>query len=181
MRIYLTGFMGSGKSYIGRRLAANLNLPFFDLDTEIEAGEGRVISTIFAEDGEAFFREKERFYLEKLTKKHANFILATGGGTPCFFENAAYLKANGLVLFLETAPSLLVQRLRKETAHRPLLAKKNDAQLLDFVQVMLGKRRTFYEQAHMVYEQKTGNEPTVEELTRYLKRFQKITQTNLPN
>ena len=88
MKIYLIGFMGCGKSHWGKQLSEKLKLPFFDLDEEIVKEENKTITEIFAKDGEEYFRQKEKDVLYTLTEKHHSFVLATGGGTPCFF--AAY-------------------------------------------------------------------------------------------
>src|SRR5690242_13282366 len=118
MRIFLIGFMGSGKTHWGRLLAAERHVPFFDLDNVIVNTEGKPIADIFAQDGEEYFRYKEKEILEELVNDHEEFILSCGGGTPCFFNNIELMKKNGKVIWLNTAVDTLQQRLLKERSLR---------------------------------------------------------------
>ena len=147
--IFLLGFMGSGKTYLGERLAGLLNRPFFDLDQMLEAGEGETISTIFAEKGEAAFRDLERKYLHTL-ENQAPAVVATGGGTPCFFDNMDWMKAHGTTVYLKTPIEVLFERLRHEQAGRPLLAGLSDEALRDFIEQKLSERERWYRQAEVV-------------------------------
>lgn len=156
-KIYLIGFMGCGKSYIGQQLAQLLNWDFLDMDDFLEANEGMSISQIFAEGGESLFRELERNYLQA-TYDFENTVIATGGGAPCFFDNMDWMNANGTTTYLKTPISILVDRLKSETNHRPLLAGKTNAQLNDFISLKLAERSPFYEQAQYIFEYKTGKE-----------------------
>ncbi len=149
--------MGSGKTYLGERLAGQLNRPFFDLDRLLEAGEGKTISTIFAENGEADFRDLERKYLHTL-ENQAPAVVATGGGTPCFFDNMDWMKAHGTTVYLETPVEVLFERLRREQAGRPLLAGLNDGELRDFMEKKLSEREGWYRQAEMVMTSSSGAE-----------------------
>ena len=141
--------MGSGKTYLGERLATHLNRPFFDLDRLLEAGEGETIPTIFAEKGEAAFRDLERKYLHTL-ENQAPAVVSTGGGTPCFFDNMDWMKAHGTTVYLETPVEVLYERLRREQAGRPLLTGLNDGELLDFIEKKLREREEWYRQAEVV-------------------------------
>lgn len=116
--IFLIGMMGSGKSTVGGALAQQLNLPFLDIDAVIEQSEGRVVSRIFSEYGEPYFRRLEQQVLEDLPNRPQ--IVACGGGLPCFEDNLSRLKQNGLVVYLEVPPSVLYARIEKEI-NRPLL------------------------------------------------------------
>src|SRR3954470_7416337 len=100
MKIFLIGFMGSGKTHWGKLLAAKLHVPFFDLDTVISATEKESVSEIFATKGEEYFRYKEKEILEELVEDHDNFIISCGGGTPCFFNNIDFMKKKGRVIWL---------------------------------------------------------------------------------
>ncbi len=151
-KIFLIGFMGAGKTYHGQRLANVLGVPFIDLDAMIETGEGSTISEIFATKGETHFRILESEYLHRLAAV-PQAVIATGGGTPCFFENLDWMKAAGLTVYLKTPVSLLVQRLAKQRAQRPLLANLSETELERAIEERLTERLAIYEQAERVVEQ----------------------------
>lgn len=155
--IYLLGFMGCGKSYMGKGLAEKLGWDFLDMDDYLEANEGMTISQIFAEGGETLFRQLERNYLHA-TYDFTKTIIATGGGAPCFFDNVDWMNENGQTIYLKTPVSILVNRLEKETAHRPLLAGKTTNALHQFITKKLAERSLFYEQAATIFEYQTGLE-----------------------
>lgn len=149
--VYLLGFMGSGKSYIGVALSKMLDVPFIDLDVFIESEQGTTISEIFASKGEVYFRNIEAICLRKL--KNAKAIVALGGGTPCFSNNMAWIKDTGLSFFLDPTISVLIENLKGETDKRPLLKNKNEVELHLFIEQKLKERRFFYEQAtHIIKE-----------------------------
>ena len=156
-KIYLIGFMGCGKSYIGKQLAQSLGWEFLDMDDFLEANEGISISQIFAEGGATLFRDLEQNYL-KATFDFENTVIATGGGAPCFFDNIDWMNANGTTIYLKTPVSILVDRLKAETDHRPLLAGKTKSQLSDFIKTKLKERSPFYQKAQYIFEYKTGKE-----------------------
>lgn len=138
--------MGSGKSYWGHKLETRVGVRFADLDTLIEAAEGQTIADIFAERGEAAFRALERAHLHTLAQ--APCLVATGGGTPCFFDNADWMNAHGLTIFLDASVDLLVERLAKGRQKRPLLHNlPTEAALRAFVEERLASRLPFYEKA----------------------------------
>lgn len=151
-RIYLIGFMGSGKSTIGKILAQHLQLAFYDMDTLIETKAQKTISEIFAEDGENAFRLIEKDVLHE-TRQLEKAIIATGGGAPCHFDNMDWIAQQGMSLYLRASPSLLTQRLRSQQSHRPLVRGLNDTELLAFIDSKLIERSPFYEQADMIYDQ----------------------------
>src|SRR5947209_6367531 len=111
MRIYLIGFMGSGKTYWGNVLSRHMGLPLFDLDQQIEEQEGMAVSQIFESKGEECFRLLEKEALFLLTENHDSFIMATGGGTPCYFNNIDYLKEKGVAVWINPAFEILYERL----------------------------------------------------------------------
>lgn len=166
MKIYLTGFMGSGKTHVGKHLATKLQRPFIDLDHEIERVENRDIPTIFKMEGEDYFRKIEQQIL-KSTINHPNAIISCGGGTPVFFDNMEWMNTNGLTIFLDTSVDILVRRLRQEPQHRPLLQSKNTEELATYISKKLEERRPFYEEASIIYKQYSGKEKIAEELTTY--------------
>ena len=153
--IYLLGFMGCGKSYIGKGLAKKLGWEFLDMDDYLEANEGMTIAQIFAEGGESLFRQLEKNYLHA-TYDFNQTVIATGGGAPCFFDNIDWMNKNGQTIYLNAPVSILVDRLKSETAHRPLLAGKSAKELTTFIANKLAERSSFYEQANIVFDYKTG-------------------------
>jgi len=121
MKIFLIGFMGSGKSYWGRQLSEKLLLPLFDLDMQVESNEGKSINQIFEEKGEENFRLLEKDALHIITESHESFIMATGGGTPCYFNNIDYMNNAGITVWINTPVEILFERLLKEKSSRPLI------------------------------------------------------------
>jgi shikimate kinase len=119
MKIYLVGFMGSGKTTVGRELAARIDAPFFDLDELIEAAEKTSIKDIFATRGEAYFRKRERDLLRS-TKNLDAAVIATGGGTFTFDENIQFIQSEGLSVYLSAPYALLRARVGTKAADRPL-------------------------------------------------------------
>ena len=121
MQIVLLGYMGSGKSTVGKCLAAELKIPFLDLDDYIETGEKRSIPEIFEEKGELYFRRKEHFYLQEVLSVETDFVLSTGGGTPCYANNIeALVSSTATVVYLKVPVIQLAKRLSKQKAQRPL-------------------------------------------------------------
>jgi shikimate kinase len=147
--IFLIGFMGSGKTFLGRQLAQLLNYEFIDLDERIEEHEKKSIAEIFSEDGEAYFRAKESLQLQMFAGK-TNAVIATGGGTPCFHDNMKWMNDHGFTVYLQLSPEILFQRLQPEITHRPLLAGKSDEEVKIFISTKLAERSVFYEQAKAV-------------------------------
>ena len=152
MRIFLIGFMGSGKTHWGKQLATQLKIPFFDLDDVISSKENKTIAEIFAHAGEEAFRVKEREVLESLIDENASMVVSCGGGTPCFFNNIERMKKYGVVIWLNTHVEVLVQRLIKEKEKRPLIKNVHDADLRSYIVRKLNERRMYYEQADVVID-----------------------------
>jgi shikimate kinase len=145
--IVLMGYMGCGKSAVGKRLAALKSLSFIDLDEYIESQEKNTISQIFEQDGELYFRKKERFYLEKLLSKDPQAVISLGGGTPCYFDNIDFVvqKKDILSLYLKTSPKTLAERLFDQKDHRPMIAHLQTLQELEeFIGKHLFERVPFY-------------------------------------
>jgi shikimate kinase len=149
MIIFLVGFMGSGKSTLGRRLARKIDYPFTDMDEDIENEEQKTISDIFREKGEDYFRKLENAYLQKINNDK-NLVIATGGGAPCFFNNMEVMNKKGVTIYLKMSPASLAFRLREAREHRPLLNEVSDQQLNDYVEQKLSKRENFYMQSKVV-------------------------------
>jgi shikimate kinase len=149
MRIFLIGYMGSGKTTMGRELASILNLTFIDLDTFLEEKYFRTIPQIFAEEGEEGFRRKERKVLEEVSNFN-DVVIATGGGAPCFFDNIDLMNNTGICIFLDVEIGALVERLIHAKTERPLIKGKSPDELHAFIEGMLEKRRPFYEKARYI-------------------------------
>ncbi len=149
MKIFLIGFMGCGKSTLGKKLAVKLGYDFVDLDHQIEKNIGTVIGTYFAEHGEAAFRKLESETL-KTFDYPANAVIATGGGTPVFFDNMDWMNANGLTLYIEMSPAALAKRLENGKEKRPLLRDLHDDALIEFIENRLTERDVFYKRAALI-------------------------------
>lgn len=150
MKIFLIGFMGSGKTHWGNELSQKLQIPFFDLDQVIEEKEGKDITTIFAEMGEEYFRLLEKDVLYMLTESHESFVMACGGGTPCFFNNIEYMKSRGTTVWINCSVDCLHSRLVKEKEKRPLIAGISDMDLKSYIIKKYSDRKIFYQQASVI-------------------------------
>ena len=164
MKLFLIGFMGSGKTHWGQLLAGKMDLPFFDLDAVIEQREKASITDIFAERGEEAFRYIEKEVLEKLVGAQKDFIISCGGGTPCFFNNIGFMKQKGLVIWLNTQIDTLVNRLLKQKNSRPLLKKLADTELKQYIISKILRRRLYYEQADIMVHEETLSVDTFAEI-----------------
>ncbi len=145
--LFLVGFMGAGKSTLGKELAQRLSWDFFDLDEEIERSHQRSIPELFSEFGEKKFRELEKETLHSFEHRTAPYVLATGGGTPCFFDNMEWMKKKGEVLFIDIAPEELLKRLKGTETGRPVLKSLDPEKFEEEMLILLGKRRSYYLQA----------------------------------
>ena len=132
--IALVGYMGSGKSYWGKKLANHLNWRFIDLDEWLEEYKlNASIGDFINENGELLFRKKEREALNELVELNEQYVLSTGGGTPCYYNNMDILNANFKTLYLDCSIKTLTDRLLQQKAHRPLIAHVSDKGLNQFV------------------------------------------------
>jgi shikimate kinase len=147
--IFITGFMGSGKSTIGKRLSKQLKLDLIDLDKFIQESEETTIEDIFKTKGENYFREIETKYLNKIATIKKPHVIALGGGTVCFNENLTLIKTNGILIYLELSPKTLFQRLENAKAQRPLIKNLSGNDLMTFIEEKLEERKSFYQQAHI--------------------------------
>lgn len=165
MKLYLIGLPGSGKSFLGKQLADELNLPFIDLDEVIERGAGISVSKIFSDQGEEHFRKLEAQMLRRQSET-PEFVMACGGGTPCFHNNVQFMNETGQCIFLNVPVTEIVTRLNAtERNSRPLLADTENALLEEKLTQLFEQRKPFYEQAAV-----TINKPTLEELKQALKK-----------
>lgn len=151
IRIFLTGYMGSGKTTLGKAFARHLGVPFVDLDWYIEERFHKTIGELFKERGEASFRELERDMLHEVAA-FENVVISTGGGTPCFFDNMEYMNACGTTVFLDVHPDILYRRLRVATRQRPILQGKTDEELRVFILDALALRAPHYGKARYRFD-----------------------------
>ena len=151
IRIFLTGYMGSGKTTLGRALAADLNVQFIDLDHYIEQRYRKTIAQLFAEKGEEGFREVERRMLHEVGE-FEDVIISTGGGTPCFFDNIEFMNAQGTTIYLDVPVERLFIRLCIARSKRPLIKDKSDEELRAFIIEQLEKRAPHYSKAQYSFK-----------------------------
>ncbi len=149
MRIYLIGFMGSGKTTVGRVLARRLGFDFLDIDNEVERLAGMSVRGIFKTRGEDFFRELERRVLQQ-TLDRENTVISTGGGTPCQHGNMEFIKNSGVSIYLMMQLDSILNRLEKSKNPRPLVQGLNREELSSYVESELEKRKEFYNSADYV-------------------------------
>lgn len=150
--VFLIGFMGSGKTTWGKKIASALSVPFVDLDEEIVRTIGMSIPTYFETHGEESFRKLERDFLKQQQDRIA--IISTGGGTPCYFDNMDWICNNGLAIYLHHTPKSLWSRLsQSDTRKRPVLSGLSGEELLTFITAKLEERSSYYERAQLKVEQ----------------------------
>lgn len=161
MRIFLVGFMGAGKSVIGRRIANSLELSFYDLDEEIESRYKMSVSSIFKKYDEACFRKLETTVLESFSKQD-NFVLSCGGGTPCFANNMNLMNSLGTTIYIKMLPEELTYRIANSFHKRPLAEGKSEEELSAYVNNTLRIREPFYSMAKITID---GSGTDKDELT----------------
>ena len=154
MKIFLVGLMGSGKSYWTKQLAKKYKTGGYDLDYLIEVKEEKTIAEIFTEDGEEYFRKVESTVLKWFAEKKT-YVLATGGGAPCFFDNMAWMNKQGVTIWLDEPLTAIAARLAPEKEHRPLIAKLSDSELLAFLEKQRAERFPFYSAAQIHLQDET--------------------------
>ncbi len=164
-KIFLTGYMGSGKSSSGKTLASQLGYKFIDLDKFIEQEYKMTIPEIFSSKGEKEFRAMEHNALKKVIEME-NIVVACGGGTPCYYSNMELMNNNGTTVYLKMSADSLVNRLLNAKEKRPLIVNKDEKQLREFVTRQLEKREDTYHQAQFTVKAKDLN---VEELASFVK------------
>jgi len=152
-RLFLIGYMGVGKTTLGRALARSRGLEFLDLDHFIEARYQKTIRQLFEEFGENRFRQIESAVLKEVSE-FENIVVSTGGGTPCFFDNMDYMNNKGFTVYLRSNPEALMKRLNNGKDKRPLLKDKNEAELLSFIEYNLELRDPVYSRAHIIFDTK---------------------------
>ena len=145
-RIILIGYMGAGKTTVGKALSKELGIPFYDLDWYIESRRRKTVPQIFAEVGEEGFRQIERNMLHEVAE-FEDVIISCGGGTPCFFDNMDYMNRQGQVVYLRCEPEVLQKHLMMGKTERPLLNGESPEELIDFIKEQLQTREQYYNKA----------------------------------
>jgi shikimate kinase len=148
MIIFLIGFMGSGKSHLGKELAALMKYKFVDTDAVIEEKKKKTVAEIFSVEGEESFRAMEKKTLQGLLKK-SKTVIATGGGMPCHDNNIEPMNKNGITVYLEAGVGFLFHRLMNEKKERPLISNLSDIELMEYISGTLNNRKPFYEQCRL--------------------------------
>lgn len=146
IRVMLIGYMGAGKTTIGKVLARDMGMEFYDLDDYIEGRFHQKIPDIFAEKGEEGFREMEKRMLHEVAE-FENVIISCGGGTPCFFDNMDFMNSRGETVFLDAPPEVLKEHLKMGKTVRPLIQGKTDEELTAYIEESLQKRIPYYQKA----------------------------------
>jgi len=149
-RVFLIGFMGAGKTSIGKALSAKMKCSFVDLDFLIERRYHKTIRQIFEEKGEDIFREIECKALREVAE-FENVIVSTGGGTPCFHQNMIFMNERGTTVYLKASNEELVRRINLNKNTRPLLKNFSNDELSRFVEQTMARRSSFYEQAQIIF------------------------------
>ncbi|NNE55601.1 MAG: shikimate kinase [Flavobacteriales bacterium] len=164
MRIFLIGYMGSGKTTLGERLSRAMSMDFVDLDQQIELRENRPIPEIFKAEGEAGFRGIEKRCLREVVTEMDEVVISTGGGTPCFYDNMSLMNQSGLTIYLRMDVPSLVFRLRNSDGSRPLISGMSENELSAFVKQHLEERKEFYEECKIVVEGMGFSDKKLDEL-----------------
>lgn len=145
-RIILIGYMGSGKTTVGKALSKETGMMFYDLDWYIESRMRKTVAQIFAEKGEEGFRKIEHNMLHEVAE-FENVIISCGGGTPCFFDNIDYINQQGEVVYLKATPEVLYRHLLMGKVERPLIKNKTPEELITYITEQVAKREEFYNKA----------------------------------
>ena len=150
-RIILIGYMGAGKTTVGRALAKEMGVPFYDLDWYIESRRRKTVAQLFAEVGEEGFRQIEHNMLHEVAE-FEDVVISCGGGTPCFFDNMDYMNSQGQVVYLKASPDILMQHLMMARTERPLLKGKSPEQMKEFIEEQLKAREVYYNKARYIFD-----------------------------
>lgn len=149
-RIFIVGYMGAGKTTVGKGLAKLRELTFLDLDAFIENKYRKTVSQLFAEKGESEFRRMEQSALREVSE-FENIVVSTGGGAPCYNDNMELMNKAGTTVYIEAGPEELAARLLASKTVRPLIAGKSRDELIPFITRHLEERKRYYQKAHIVY------------------------------
>jgi shikimate kinase len=160
VRIFIIGYKSSGKTTMGKLLAARLMLEFIDLDEFLEQQEGKVIPEVFLEAGEEEFRKKEWKALCRVIKKD-NILVSTGGGAPCHCDNMTLMEKNGIVVYLKADDDTLISRLKLAAVNRPIVQGKSEEELRIYLTDLRSRCEHIYRRAHIITD---GNNTALEDI-----------------
>lgn len=169
MNIYLTGYMGCGKSTTGQLLANRMQLKFIDMDSEIERRKGLRVSEIFKRYGEPTFRDEEKMLLDELSMK-TDYVVATGGGVVLNQKNVRLMK-QGIMIYLKVPVEVLATRLLHERANRPLIASLDEFELQGYISNQMSTRESAYEMAHFSINSNQPAEVVCDEIEKLLRNY----------
>jgi len=170
-RIFIIGYMGAGKTSVGRSLAQRMNLNYIDTDQYIEKRYRKKVSEIFASEGEERFREIEHRILLEVSE-FEDIVISTGGGLPCFYDNMTHMNQTGVTIYLDVPVEELADRLKISKNIRPVLKKRSGNELIEFVNEHLSARKPFYERANIWY--KAGSMYSKEDIERLVCELEKL-------
>ena len=169
-KIILLGYMGSGKSTVGKLLSKTIDYKILDLDKVIETEQGLSISEIFEQHGEVYFRKLEHQILKEILKIEDNCIISLGGGTPCYANNMELLKNENIItIYLNCSVDELFERLNFNKSKRPLIANMDEAELKEYIAKHLFERSYYYNQAQIKIN--TNNKTRIEIVEEISKRL----------
>ncbi len=171
IRIILIGYMGAGKTSVGKELAKALGVVFYDLDWYIETRMRRSVKELFDERGEEGFRKIEHNMLHEVAE-FENVVISCGGGAPCYFDNMDYLNAQGETVYLKATPEVLLAHLKMGRGVRPLLLEKSDEEKLSFMRNQLAEREKIYEKAKYVFSVNQMN--TYEDIATHIEKLRAL-------
>ena len=166
-KVYIIGFMGSGKTTAGRKLASALEWSFTDLDEEIEKEQKKSIEKIFTESGEKHFRILEYEALRNLESAR-NIVISTGGGAPCYHGNIDFMKKTGIVIYLKMSVAEIIRRLEGQQDSRPLVKGLEGDKLIEYIETKLTEREPYYNQAGIT---ENGSDPDIARLADRIKEY----------
>ena len=167
-KIFLLGFMGCGKTTLGKGLAHKIHQKFIDLDEEIEKQTQKSIAALFENEGESYFRKVENELLNKFCTNNESFVMALGGGTPCFYNNMELINQSGVSIYINYNAGILASRLFKAKTARPLVVGKNEEELKIFIKNILLERELFYNQSQFTIQK---DNVKVEDILKLIQNF----------
>jgi shikimate kinase len=162
-RIFLIGFMGTGKSHWGKIWANRHRYHFLDLDEAIEIEEQSTIAEIFEKRGEDYFRQKEAIKLRTMDQ-YTNTVISCGGGAPCFFDNINWMNVHGSTILLKASPIFILNNILSQQGKRPLVNKFNESELFFYIEQKLKERNEYYEKANIKLDAENINEQTLDNI-----------------
>lgn len=166
-RIFIVGFMGTGKTHWGKIWAERHHMEFADLDEQIEVLERLSVAQIFERRGEDYFRHKEAILLRSFINKK-NIIISCGGGTPCFFDNAKWMNQHGITVLLKAAPAYILANILTQKNQRPLVKHLNEAEMTFFIEQKLKERSEFYQQAMLKIDAASAGEDGIDSIIKLM-------------